>query len=81
MPENKIDRKMLGRRIAAVREYRGFSQKEVAAKVGVSQPTYSDYENGRVLMGLEKFVKLIQVLEVDADWLLGLPLGKDKGPF
>lgn len=80
MPSDNIDRTMFGRRIAAARKYRGYSQKEVAELVGVSQPTYSDYENGKTLMGLDNFARVARALNVSADWILGLPQGEGRGP-
>lgn len=81
MAEHNIDLEALGRRIAAVRSFRGYTQKQVADEIAVSQATYSDYEHGKVLMGLTKFVAITHYLEVNADWLLGLPDGEGRGPF
>lgn len=82
MPEKSdIDLDAMGRRLAAARALRGYTQKQVAEMIEVSQATYSDYEHGRVLMGLVKFVALTRNLDVNADWLLGLPSGDGKGPF
>lgn len=78
---NEIDLDTLGRRLRATRALRGYTQKQVAEQIEVSQATYSDYEHGRVLMGLTKFVALIRFLDVNADWLLGLPSGEGQGPF
>lgn len=69
----------LGRRIAAVRSYRGKRQAEMTVALDVGQSTYSGYEHGKITMGSDKLALVGFILDVDVNWLLGLPSG--KSPF
>lgn len=51
---------------------RGFSQKEVAEKIGVAKSTYSLYESGNREPNVETIKKIADILDVSADTLLGL---------
>jgi transcriptional regulator with XRE-family HTH domain len=67
----------LGQRIASIRKERGFTQVELAEKLGVIQSVVSSYEIGRVRPAPEMILKLSAALDVSADQLLGRP-GKEK---
>ena len=59
-------------RLRAIRIDRGFKQKDVAAAIGISEPNYSMYEHGTREPGITKLTKLASVLNVSADYLLGI---------
>ncbi len=63
--------KDLGERVRKAREKAGHTQKQLAEFLGVTQPTYSQYEASVRLPSLEVFARLVQVLGVSADYLLG----------
>lgn len=46
------------------RKEQGISQKELAAKLGVSQPSYAQYENGKRNPKMETIYKIADALEV-----------------
>ena len=48
------------------------SQTELAKRIGVTQPTVSQYLSGRALPALDTFARLCQVLDVPSDYLLGI---------
>lgn len=52
-----------------IRNEKGFSQKEIAAKLGVSQPSYAQYENGKRNPKAETIKKIAAALDVDVSEL------------
>ena len=62
----------LGRRLARLRKERGFTQVELAEKLGVIQAIVSDYERGKLRPHYEMIVRFATVLQVSADEVLGL---------
>jgi len=55
-------------RLRLAREAAGLSQTEVARRIGIAQPTYSDLEN-KPGSSSKHLVKIASVLGVSADWL------------
>ncbi len=62
----------IGRRIAAFRKERGITQVELAARLGVTQGSLSQYEIGQARVVAEMLLKIARELRVSADELLGL---------
>ena len=61
----------LGNRIRDRGQELRLSQEKVAEKVGISVNTVSRIEGGQSAMSIEIFIKMVQILGVDADELLG----------
>jgi transcriptional regulator with XRE-family HTH domain len=61
----------LGKRLATLRKERGFTQVELAEKVGVVQAAISSYESGRLRPHPQMLLKLSEILELSVDQLLG----------
>lgn len=57
-------------RIRTLREERNLHQKEVAAVLGISQPAYSDLENGHTMFTAIALDKLADFYEMGLDELL-----------
>jgi transcriptional regulator with XRE-family HTH domain len=55
---------MFGEKIRLIREMRGFSQENVAAKLGIAQNAYSRIENNQTKLESGMLVKIAGVLEV-----------------
>lgn len=55
---------MYGEKIRLIREMRGFSQENVAAKLGIAQNTYSKIETNQTKLESGMLVKIAEVLEV-----------------
>lgn len=55
---------MYGGKIKMVRELRGFSQNDMAIKLGVAQNTYSKYETNKTDVSVETLEKIAGILEV-----------------
>jgi repressor LexA len=72
----------IGDRIRQKRKEIGLTQKELAAKVSLSEGSVSKYENGKVEDATNtKLNEFAQALGVDIGWLLGIPLrSKNKVP-
>jgi transcriptional regulator with XRE-family HTH domain len=60
----------LGERLARLRKERGFSQTELADRIGIIQGLVSDYENGKLRLTAEMAIRFARALEVSTDDLL-----------
>lgn len=66
-----------GKSLARLRKEKGFTQVELAQKLGSVQVVISDYERGKVRPSADMLIRLAAALDVSADELLGLrPLQK-----
>ncbi|WP_438448183.1 helix-turn-helix domain-containing protein [Gorillibacterium sp. sgz5001074] len=72
---------MIHKRIEQLRLKRGLTHEEVATRIGVARPTYSNYESGKREPDLKTVDKLANLFETNVDYLLGRtddpsPIGK-----
>ena len=68
----------LGRRLRQTREARGLGQRELARRAGVTVSAVSEIESGvRPSPGVQILLRLARVLDVSADYLLGLDTDRD----
>lgn len=58
---------MYGQNLRELRKIEGWTQEEVAKRIGISKQTYSHYENENRKPGLETIRKLASVYQVDID--------------
>ncbi|KAB2956182.1 MAG: helix-turn-helix transcriptional regulator [Thermoanaerobaculia bacterium] len=58
---------------------RGFTQVELAEKIGLVQALVSDYERGKLRLNAEMLVRFALVLEVSTDQLVGLEKAARNG--
>ena len=70
----------LGERIRQKRKDSHLSQEIFAEKAGISVNTVSRIEGGQAAMSIEIFAKLVEVLDADANELLGRELGVKRNP-
>jgi transcriptional regulator with XRE-family HTH domain len=61
---------LLGERIKQLRKEAGWSQGELAEKVGTDARQISRYENGRITPSLDVIVRVAEVLNVSVDHLV-----------
>ncbi len=66
----------LPERLKETRKAAGLTQKEVASKLGITEATYNRYEKGAHSPTPETLRSLCIILNVSADYLLGI----EKGP-
>ena len=67
----------LGQRITRIRKERGFTQVELATKIGIIQTIISAVEGDERKLSAEMAVRFAQALDVSLDQLLG-PGGREK---
>ncbi|MGN0796803.1 MAG: helix-turn-helix domain-containing protein [Christensenellales bacterium] len=58
-------------RLRQERENNHFTQRDMAEKIGITQPSYIRYENGKSEPTLENLVRIAEILDVSIDYLLG----------
>ena len=59
-------------RLKNAREDRDISQKDMAEKLGISQPNYSRIETGIQEPNLDQLIKIAEIFEISIDELLGV---------
>lgn len=62
----------LGARIARLRREKGMTQAELAARLKVSQPVVSDYENDVIRLPADVVIEIAGILAASTDELLGM---------
>jgi transcriptional regulator with XRE-family HTH domain len=64
---------IMGERIRRMREWRGLTQRQLAAEIGISNRSLSQIETGRVTdPGATRVAAIARVLRISGDYLLGL---------
>lgn len=63
---------MLGQRICELRTALGWSQVELAKRLGVAKQTVSNWENENIQPSIEMLVRLAKLFNVTTDYMLGL---------
>lgn len=71
LPALDLGDETLGQRIARLRKERGFTQVELAKRIGIIQTLVSDYERDRLRPHAEMVVRFAISLDVTTDELLG----------
>jgi transcriptional regulator with XRE-family HTH domain len=71
MPRKRTDSEETpGQRLARLRKERGWTQVELAERVGITQTLLSDYERGKLRLNADMIVQLATALETTTDELL-----------
>ena len=71
-PLKLINKETFGQRLARFRKEGGFTQAELATKVGIIQVLVADYEHDKIRLNAEMICRFSQTLRLSADVLLGL---------
>jgi transcriptional regulator with XRE-family HTH domain len=79
MPPIDQGKETIGERLARLRKERGFTQVELAKKIGTIQTLVSDYETDRLRLSAEMAVRFALALDVSTDDILN-PKGLGKKP-
>ena len=69
---------MISERLKDFREDNDLFQKEIAEKIGISQQTYSMWENGTKIIPLKHLNTLCNIYDVNMDYFLGISNKKIK---
>ncbi|MBO5335153.1 MAG: helix-turn-helix transcriptional regulator [Clostridia bacterium] len=64
--------KKIGNNLKEARKFKGFTQKEVAAKMGMTQQQYSRFENGVFELNYQQILFLCQIYEVTPNELFSI---------
>jgi transcriptional regulator with XRE-family HTH domain len=72
LPALDLGAESVGQRIARIRKERGYTQIELAERIGTIQALISDYERDKLPFNGEMAVRFALALEVTTDELLGL---------
>ncbi len=75
----KTKRSEFGARLHAARETAGLSQAQVAAKLGIHQSSYADWERYPVALRPEQLSQLASILGIATEQLLGNSDSKRRG--
>ena len=59
-------------RLKDIREDNDKTQKEIAAYLNMDQSNYAKYENGKNMMGIDKYIKLAKYYNISLDYLAGI---------
>lgn len=65
-------------KIAYERDRQNITQKEMASRLGIKQQQYSRYEKGINVMPVTYLLKICKILDVSADYILGLTDNRNK---
>lgn len=75
--------KSIGRQLQLAREQAGWSQEQMAAKIGCSQSTLSNYEKGKRRIYLAQLEKIAEILNRPVEFFLRpaecMPAPQDEG--
>ena len=63
---------VLGQRICELRTSLGWSQVDLAKRLGVAKQTVSNWENENIQPSIEMLIRLSKLFKVSTDYLLGL---------
>lgn len=66
-----LDLELLCHNLRLLRKRTGYTQEIIAYKIGVSKATYSRYENGSLLMPIDKFFSFANIFDISLDVLAG----------
>ena len=67
-----INMRIFSQRIKELRKENGYTQRELATKLELTNSTVCDWETGRSEPDLETLKKIAQLFSVSTDYLLGL---------
>lgn len=79
LPPIKTGKETFGQRLSRIRKEKGYTQVELAEKIGIIQVLISDYERDKTRPYHEMIVRFAEALEVSADELLGIKSSKNEG--
>ncbi len=68
-------------RLREARKAKGLTQKQVAETIGLSQGSYSTWENGHTKIDARSLHRLAEIFDVTSDYLLGIESNYKTKPF
>lgn len=73
---NSQQKENIAKKLRMLRAEYNLTQSDVANKLGITQQTYSKYENQTINMDSETIIKICDLYGVSSDYLLGIESGK-----
>ena len=73
---NSQQKENIAKKLRMLRAEYNLTQSDVANKLGITQQTYSKYENQTINMDTETIIKICDLYGVSSDYLLGIESGK-----
>ena len=73
---NNQQKENIAKKLRMLRAEYNLTQSDVANKLGITQQTYSKYENQTINMDTETIIKICDLYGVSSDYLLGIEAGK-----
>jgi transcriptional regulator with XRE-family HTH domain len=70
LPPIDWGKEAIGERLARLRKERGYTQVELAEKIGIVQTLVTDYERGKLRLNADMILRFATALEVSTDDLL-----------
>ena len=70
---------MLRENLIMLRNIHGFSQEEIAGKIGISRQAYAKWESGATVPDIEKCMRLAEIYDVTIDSLVKTATIDGKG--
>ena len=70
LPPLNLGHETFGPRLARLRKERGYTQIELAAKIGITQALVTDYERDKMRMYVEMAIRFSKALDVSIDELI-----------
>ena len=67
-----LGKETIGERIVQLRKTRGYTQKSLAEKLGISRASLWSYESGRLRLYDELLARLAVIFDVSIDYIVGL---------
>jgi transcriptional regulator with XRE-family HTH domain len=67
--------------LSYLRKRAGFTQKDVADKIGMARQTYAGYESGRHEPNIEIMIRLAEIYQISMDYITGRYLGIDNQKY
>ncbi len=78
LPPLDLGPETIGQRIARLRKEKGYTQSQLAEKMGLVQALVSEYERGKIRLYDEMIARFALALDVSTDTLIGLKKSKNK---
>lgn len=69
---------VVGSILKYLRQKMGFTQSEVAKKIGTAQQTYAGYESGKHQPNIEMMIRLADLYEMTLDFITGRYIGQEE---
>lgn len=79
LPPVNTEGESIGRTLARLRKERGYTQTELAERIGIIQALVSDYERDKLRLNADMLIRFARALAVPSDEILGLKSTHSKG--